>query len=129
LLWGAGLVFILPPAVGELMLGSIWPSASALIVPTTLAAALGSLFDGALVGLRALGVSRRSMAVRIARATASVVGGIIGAFLGSAAGSVWGATAGTFLGVLMAWWQLRVASPARLARLEDNENAAEDQLT
>jgi hypothetical protein len=93
LLWGATLLFILPPSVGELMLGSLWSSASALIEPTTLAVAGGSLFDGAFVGLRALGVSRRSMPSQIARAIASVIGGIIGAFLGGAAGSVWGATA------------------------------------
>ena len=90
MLWGAFLLFILPPGVGELMLGSLWPLASALIVPTTLAVAGGSLFDGAFVGLRALGVSRRSMPTQLVRAIASVIGGIVGAFLGGAAGSVLG---------------------------------------
>ena len=129
LLWGAGLFLLLPPRVGELMLGSIWPSASALIVPTTLAVAAGALFDGAFVGLRALGVSRRSMPVRVARATAWVIGGIVGAFLGGAAGSVWGTVAANFLGVALVWWQLGVASRANLARVADGSDAAADQLT
>ena len=113
ILWGACLLFILPSAVGEWMLGSLWPSASALIIPTTLAVAGGSLFDGAFVGLRALGVSRRSMPTQITRAVTSVVAGTVGAFLGGAAGSVWGATGATFLGVAMVWWQLGVAIRAR----------------
>jgi len=125
LLWGATLLFILPPSVGELMLGSLWSSASALIVPTTLAVAGGSLFDGAFVGLRALGVSRRSMPSQIARAIASVIGGIIGAFLGGAAGSVWGATAATFLGVVMVWWQLGIASRLHVAHLENRSEAVQ----
>jgi hypothetical protein len=114
LIWGAGMLFI-PPSIGQLMLGSLWPLASALILPTTLAVAGGSLFDGAFVGLRALGVSRRSMPTQLVRAIASVVGGIVGAFLGGAAGSVWGAAAATYLGVVMVWWQLGAASRAHLA--------------
>jgi hypothetical protein len=128
MLWG-GLLLILPSGVGELMLGSIWPSASALIVPTTLALAAGGLLEGALVGLRALGASRRSMPIRIGRAIAWVVGGIVGAFLGGAAGSVWGTAAVTFLGIGFAWWQLGVASREHLAPRGDSSNAAEEQLT
>ncbi len=33
LLWGAGLLFLLPDRVGEPLLGDVWPAASALIVP------------------------------------------------------------------------------------------------
>jgi hypothetical protein len=128
MLWGVGLLF-LPPGVGELMLGSIWPSASVLIVPTTLALAGGSLFDGAFVGLRALGASRRSMPIRVGRAVAWAVGGIVGALLGGAAGSVWGTAAANFLGVALVWWQLGVAARANLARLVESSDAAEDQLT
>ena len=124
LLWGAGLLFILPSSVGELMLGEIWPSASALIVPTTLALAAGSLFDGALVGLRALGASRRSMPLRIGRAVAWVTGGIVGAFLDGAAGSVWGTAIVMFLGIPVVWWQLGVASRANLVSLAENPDAA-----
>jgi hypothetical protein len=129
LLWGAGLLLLLPPGVGELMLGAIWPSASALIVPTTLSLAGGALFDGAFVGLRALGASRRSMPIRVARAIAWVVGGILGAFLGGAAGLVWGTAAANLLGVVLVWWQLGVASRANLARVADSSGAAANQLS
>ncbi|HLM22274.1 MAG TPA: hypothetical protein VK390_12220 [Propionibacteriaceae bacterium] len=128
LLWGACLLLI-PPAVGELILGSLWGPASALIVPTTLAVVGGTLFDGAFVGLRALGVSRRSMPTQLTRAVAAVVFGILGAFLGGAAGCVWGGAVATFLGVAMVWWQLGAASRAHLVHLEDSSDAAEDQLT
>jgi O-antigen/teichoic acid export membrane protein len=124
LLWG-GCLLLIPASLGELMLGSIWPSASALIVPTTFALATGSLFDGALVGLRALGASRRSMPIRIARAITWVVGGILGAFLGGAAGSVWGTAIATSLGVALVWWQLGVASRVNLTSFVDSD-AAED---
>ncbi len=124
ILWGAALLFI-PSHVGELMLGPTWTSASALIIPTTLLMAAGSLFDGALVGLRALGASRRSMPVRVARAIAWVIAAIVGAFLGGAAGSVWGTTIATSLGVGVAWWQLRIASRANLALRSDRSDAFE----
>jgi hypothetical protein len=127
-LWGTGLL-LLPPRLGELMLGSVWPSASALIVPTTLTLAAGAMLDGAFTGLRALGVSRRSLPVRVARAIAWVIGGTVGALLGGAAGSVWGTAAANFLGVALVWWQLRVASRANLARVADSSDAAADQLT
>jgi O-antigen/teichoic acid export membrane protein len=123
LLWGLGLLFLLPTEAGEFMLGSLWPSASALILPTTLAVVGGSLFDGAFVGLRALGASRRSMRTQITRAVLSVVGGILGAFLGGAAGSVWGAAAATFVGVVIVWWQLRVASGEHVASVVERAPA------
>jgi hypothetical protein len=128
MLWGACLL-ILPAGIGELMLGSVWPSAATLIIPTTIAMVGGSLFDGAFVGLRALGASRRSMRSQITRAIVAVIGGIVGAFLGGAAGTVWGATVGTFLGVAMVWWQLSIASRAHLASVGDRSDAHEVQLT
>jgi hypothetical protein len=126
LLWGAGLLLI-PPAAGELLLGSIWPLASALIIPTTLAVAAGALFDGAFVGLRALGASRRSLPVRVTRAVAWGIGGIVGALLGGAAGSVWGTAAANLLGVVLVWWQLGLASRANVTPAPDSSDAPADQ--
>ena len=127
LLWGAVLL-ILPARIGELMLGSVWSSASWLIVPTTLAVAAGAMFDGAAVGLRALGASRRSMRVRIVRAVAWVIGGVVGALLAGAAGSVWGTVGANLLGVALVWWQLALARPAMGIVNSDSETAASDQL-
>jgi hypothetical protein len=111
LLWG-GFLLLLPASAGELILGSLWSSASALILPATLAVAIGSVYEGAFVGLRALAASRRSMPTQILRAVATVLGGVMGAFLGDAAGALWGTTAAVTLMVAVVWWQLSLASRA-----------------
>jgi hypothetical protein len=108
MLWGFSLL-LLPDSSGELMLGTLWPAAAALLVPTTLAMAAGSMFDGAFVGLRALGTARRSLRAQLTRAVALVALGIGGAFIGDAAGSLWGATLASLLGVAVVWRQLRLA--------------------
>jgi hypothetical protein len=126
-LWGAALLLI-PPEVGEDLLGSIWPLASTLIVPTTIAVAAGALFDGAFVGLRALGASRRSMPVRLARAAAWAIGGIVGALLGDAKGSVWGTAAANLLAVVLVWWQLGVGARANVAGAPNSSDAPAGHL-
>jgi O-antigen/teichoic acid export membrane protein len=114
LLWG-GALLLLPTSVGTLMLGSLWPAAIALIVPTTVAMALGCVFDGAFVGLRALGVARRSLRAQVTRAVAGVVLGLAGAFVDGAKGMLWGATLASLLGVVVVWGQLRTAARAHLS--------------
>jgi len=113
LLWG-GALLLLPTSVGEMMLGSLWPAAIALVVPTTLVMALGCVFDGAFVGLRALGVARRSLRAQVTRAVLAVVFGLAGALLGGAAGMLWGATVASLIGVVVVWGQLRVAARGHL---------------
>jgi hypothetical protein len=103
LLWGAVLV-VLPTSWGEFMLGSLWAPSVALVVPMTLAMAAGSVFDGAMVGLRALAASQLSMPIRLVRASAWVVLGIGGAVLWGVTGSVWGTVVANVLGVAVAWW-------------------------
>ena len=71
-LWGLTLLFLLPAEVGQALLGSVWQSASALIVPTTLAVMGGGLMDGPSAGLRALGAARRSL--RAKRVHAQLLG-------------------------------------------------------
>jgi hypothetical protein len=109
LLWG-GALLLLPSSVGTLMLGSLWPAAIALVVPTTLAMALGCLFDGAFVGLRALGVARRSLRAQVTRAVLAVVLGLFGAYVGGAEGMLWGAALASLIGVVVVWGQLRAAA-------------------
>lgn len=114
-LWGVALL-VVPDKYGELVLASIWLPASALIVPVMFEHTFGSIFDGAFVGLRALGASRRSMPIRITRAVIWVIGSVVGAFLAGASGSVWGTAVASFLGMVLAWWQFVVLSRANLAR-------------
>jgi O-antigen/teichoic acid export membrane protein len=118
LIWGLGLLFLLPDSVGQLVLGSVWQHASALILPTTLAMAGVSLSNGAAAGLRALGAARRSMRSQLITAVLYVTGGIWGAAVAGALGSAWGVAAATLLGSAVWWVQLhaglRGRMPARL---------------
>ena len=56
MVWGFALL-LLPSSAGELLFGPLWHAASALLVPTTLAMGAASVYEGAFVGLRALGAA------------------------------------------------------------------------
>jgi O-antigen/teichoic acid export membrane protein len=105
--WGLAIMFLLPDAVGERLLGALWEPASALILPTTLAYAGIGLMNGGSAGLRALAAARRSLPATLACACAYFTGGVGGAAIGGAAGSAWGIAAATTTGAVVWWWQLR----------------------
>ncbi|HVW41037.1 MAG TPA: hypothetical protein VHC18_06780 [Amycolatopsis sp.] len=108
LLWGVFLLLLLNDKIGEFMLGDVWHTASALIIPCTLGVANASLINGAACGLRALGAAKRSMRCQLIASSGYVIGGLTGAALGGALGSAWGVAAGTFFGAAVWWTQLRV---------------------
>jgi O-antigen/teichoic acid export membrane protein len=108
-LGGLALLFLLPAEVGQQILGSVWQSASALIVPTTLAVMGGGLMDGPTAGLRALGAARRSLRAKLIAGAAYASCGLAGAAVGGAAGSVWGVAAAIYFAVAVLWWQLLAA--------------------
>ena len=119
-LWGTAMLVILPHGVGRALLGDIWPSVAPLVLPATIAVCLGCLSGGATTGLRAMGLSRRSLAAQLTGSALYVVGGGLGALVGDAKGSAWGYALGAAIGVVVWWWQLRrgvrehVAVPAVL---------------
>jgi hypothetical protein len=123
LLWGLALLLILPDSVGRAVLGSVWPSAAELIVPTTLIVMTGSMSDGATAGLRALGASRNSLRAQLIAAVAYVTGGILGAVIDGARGSAWGVALGTAVGAAVAWHQLRLVlrAPVSLPSIAKEE--------
>lgn len=110
LLWGMGLLFLLPDQVGVQLLGAVWPSASILILPATLAVTFAGLSSGAATGLRALGAARRSLRAQLITSSVYIVGGLTGAVLGGAVGSSWGVALGCMIGACGWWYQLRTAS-------------------
>lgn len=114
-LWGLALLTVLPASAGVFLLGSVWPSAAALIIPTTLVVIFGSFSNGAFTGLRALGTARRSLRARLASAAAYVMGGLAGAVADGASGSAWGVAAAMLLSACVAWWQLCRALPEAAA--------------
>lgn len=87
---------------------------------------------GANVGLHALGAARRSMRNALRTAVIIVAGAIVGALVAGTLGSVWFAAAASWIGVLIAWWQLKLAlhdSGLRLAGdwLRPHPEAAESE--
>ncbi len=116
LAWGLALLFLLPDELGRFALGSIWPSASALILPATLSVLIGSFFIAAAAGLRALAAARRSLRTQLLAAVAYVTCGLAGAAVAGALGSSWGIALATLISATVAWSQLRAALRDHLAR-------------
>jgi O-antigen/teichoic acid export membrane protein len=106
LAWGSALLFLLPSHVGQFALGSVWTSASALILPVTLAVMIGSFLLAATAGLRALAAARRSLRTQLIASTAYVTCGLTGAAIAGALGSSWGITLATLISAGVAWSQL-----------------------
>ena len=119
---GDGLGFallLLPSSAGELLLGPLWRAASALLVPTTLAMGAASVYEGAFVGLRALGAARRSVRASVTPSVVLMVFGLAGAFVGGAAGSVWGALVANLIAIGVAWHQLQAAQRGHVLAASD----------
>ncbi|MGW0908741.1 hypothetical protein [Streptomyces sp. NPDC002853] len=108
LLWGSVLL-LMPDRLGELVLGDVWSSASAIIVPVTLGVAGAGLGTGAAAGLRALAAARRSLRCQLFASTFYVCGGLGGALLAGTAGSAWGVAAAAACSSAVWWQQLRTA--------------------
>ena len=100
--WTA-LLLMLPASWGEALLGETWDAARTVILPLGLMSAFQGIQAGASVGLRALAVTRRSLASRSITASAMVTGGLLGAVIGGVEGAPWGMFAGSTVGVV-AWW-------------------------
>jgi O-antigen/teichoic acid export membrane protein len=113
--WGIALLLLLSNRVGEFVLGEVWHSASALIVPATLSVMGASFTTGAAAGLRALGVARRSLRSQVIASAMYVTGGLLGAWLGGALGSSWGVATATWLGAVVWWLHLRAGLRERAA--------------
>ncbi|HZC28031.1 MAG TPA: oligosaccharide flippase family protein [Actinopolymorphaceae bacterium] len=106
LAWGMALIFVLPAEVGRQLLGEVWVSASALILPATLSVMSASVSTGATAGLRALGVARRSVRAQLVASAAYVSFGVAGAAMDGAVGSAWAVACATFMGAFVWWWNL-----------------------
>jgi O-antigen/teichoic acid export membrane protein len=120
--WGLVLLFALPDAWGHALLGEVWLTSSALILPATLSVANAGFNTGAAAGLRALGVARRSLRAQLCASALYLVGGVTGGAIGGARGSAWGAACATFAAAFVWWFTLRVGVRER-KQLESEVNA------
>jgi hypothetical protein len=107
LVWGLALLVALPDAWGHALLGEVWLTSSALLLPATLSVANAGFNTGAAAGLRALGVARRSLKAQLCASAFYLVGGVGGGALGGALGSAWGAAGATFASAFVWWFTLR----------------------
>ncbi|GGV40352.1 hypothetical protein GCM10010277_28380 [Streptomyces longisporoflavus] len=108
LLWGAALLLV-PDRGGEFVLGDVWSSASAIIVPVTLGVAGAGIGTGAAAGLRALAAARRSLRCQLFASTCYVGGGLGGALIAGTPGSAWGVATASLCSSAVWWLQLRSA--------------------
>lgn len=109
LLWGAALLIIFPLGPGQLLLKGLWTPASHLVPAVTLTVAVTSFSTAAAAGLRAMGVSRRSMRAQLSASTLYVLGGSLGAVIDGAVGTCWGVATAQTIAALLWWHQLRSA--------------------
>lgn len=107
--WGAVLLFLVPDALGTLVLDDVWGPAAELILPVTLSVTGAGVVAGAGAGLRALGAARRSLRAQLFASAGYLGAGIAGAFAGGALGASWGSAAAMWCGVVLWWLQLRAA--------------------
>jgi O-antigen/teichoic acid export membrane protein len=103
-----GVLFLIPDALGELVLGDVWH----LVTPLLLIIGLRVLVMAGQSGVRAALMGRRQisqvMKIDIAGTVLSIVGFVIGAYLGDAEGAYWGSLVGLTLTVAGWWWALIV---------------------
>lgn len=118
LCWGLGLLFLLPDAVGEYLLGAVWPTASLLIVPATIAMMNAGLSAGPSAGLRALGAARLSLRTQLIASSTYAVLGVAGGVVGGALGSSWGVAIATGFGTVLWWVHLRIGLRRHVAELD-----------
>jgi O-antigen/teichoic acid export membrane protein len=109
LVWGLFLLLALPHQAGHMLLGEVWDTAQALVLPETIAVMCASMSTGAAAGLRALGRARRSLRAQLLASGLYLGFGVAGAVAGGAAGSAWGVAVATFVGAVAWWWYLRAA--------------------
>jgi len=124
--WGLLLLFALPDKWGHALLGEVWLTASALVLPATLSVACAGFNTGAAAGLRALGIARRSLKAQLCASAFYLVGGVVGGALDGARGSAWGAACATFAAAFVWWYTLHVGVRER-KQLESAVDSEESQ--
>jgi hypothetical protein len=88
------------------LLKDLWQPTEQLIPAITLTVAGASFVTAATAGLRAMGVSRRSLRAQLIGSSLYLVGGAAGAVLGGALGTSWGVTAAVSASAVVWWHQL-----------------------
>jgi hypothetical protein len=94
---------VIPDSVGGRLFGDTWEQADRLLLPMGLTMVAGGALSGAMLGIRALGDARRSLAARLRSAPFQAVCPLAGAVVADAKGFVFGLAAGNVIAALT-WW-------------------------
>ena len=122
LAWGAVLLVALPRGLGHLMLGSIWRPAYPLVLPTALVHhERVRQYWRAPGPARAWRAARRSLRATILTLMLVTACALVGAVTGGTLGTLRFAAAASWLGTLVAWWQLRRALHERWLPRHDGQ--------
>jgi O-antigen/teichoic acid export membrane protein len=110
LAWGAVLLIALPHGLGRLALGYVvWRQAYPLVLATSLTITASCAGAGPIIGLHAMGASRRSMRAMLLTAGLVVVAVLAGAITGGIMGTVTWTAVAAWIGTLVSWRELRQA--------------------
>jgi O-antigen/teichoic acid export membrane protein len=109
LAYGVALLVALPRGLGDWLLKSLWQPSYPLVLPTTIFTMGLCANVGPGTWLHALAAARQSLRAASLTAAAWLIGSLAGAFAGGTLGSIRGAAIGCWVGVLVYWWQVRVA--------------------
>ena len=104
--WGLVLMTVLPLGPGPALLKELWPPTSQLLPAITVTVAAASFTTAATAGLRAMGLSRRSLRAQLTASAGYVIAGSAGAILGGALGASWGVAVALCFSALVWWHQL-----------------------
>lgn len=99
----AGTLAALPGNVGRAVLGANWSPGRQLLWSMAAFTAACSCILAGVVGLRALGVARQSLRVRIWAGPVVIISGIVGAELGSSTGMALGLAGSSWLSAGLTW--------------------------
>lgn len=107
LVWGGVLLVAMSYGAGYLILGQLWRETYPLVPWATLYVMAGCAALGATVGLHALGAARRSLRAVLLNSALILIFAIAGAKFGGMQGTMRAAAIISWVGALVAWWQLR----------------------
>ena len=107
--WGIALLVALPRGLGGWLLGPIWRPTYPLVLPLMITLMGGCVSAGAGSGLHALAAARRSLRATIIQSGCTFTCSLVGAVAAGAVGVMYGSALAAWIGVLLFWWQLRMA--------------------
>lgn len=107
LAWGGALLVAMSHGAGYLILGQLWRKTYPLVPWATLYVMAGCASLGANAGLHALGAARRSLRAVLLNSALILLLAIVGAKFGGMQGTMRAVAVVSWIGTLVAWWQLR----------------------